>query len=102
MTGESANRVTLFTLIETGVAKPGDEWFIKHRGERRSRTVGTLTKRGTIRIGTTEYENPSSAASAALGGTPSNGWRMWRFGLGTSEHIWALREQARSERSRQI
>lgn len=69
---------TILDLIDAGLVQPGDTWFIRHRNGDVTRAA--VTSRGTLRLGGAEYASPSTAASAALGGTAINGWMMWRAG----------------------
>ena len=69
-------RTTILDLIEAGLVEAGETLVIRHRDGQRTRS--SVTPAGALRLGRKEYDSPSAAASAALGGTPINGWMMWR------------------------
>ena len=78
--GKRERRVFVKTLIDFGLAAPGDEWRMKGRDG--NVVIASVTNEGELKVGRSTFPSPSAAASAVRGGTQMNGWLAWKFKLG--------------------
>jgi hypothetical protein len=73
-------------LLNAGLIKPGDELvqFVQATPGIKASDTGakaTVTERGTLRIGRSDYPSVSAAATA-ISGWQVNGWLFWKISVG--------------------
>jgi len=98
MANNKRSTVGMRDLLNAGLIKPGDELvqLVQDvRGIKATATgvKATVTERGTIKIGRSDYPSLSAAGTAMSGGQV-NGWLFWKVRVGQEwRPIQELRDQ---------
>lgn len=67
---------SLRDLVDRGALQANEELVVRRKSK--PPIVGSLTSRGTIKVGNREYETPTLAAKEELHIRSANGWQRWR------------------------
>jgi hypothetical protein len=89
-------------LLNAGLIKPGDELvqLVQETRGVKATVAGakaTVTERGTLRIGRSDYPSLSAAGTAMSGGQQVNGWLFWKVQVGGE---WRPLQELRDELER--